>query len=544
MPQYKSVSTLVILPVLISLIILTTLAGISVVKTNLVLNSFETLENTVVQAERDVATVLSDFKTQVQEWKNVLLRGHDDENREKYWTRFQERESTIQQSLRRMLGNSAVSEKAKQTINAFLAAHNVMAEKYREGYQAYINAGFDPKVGDLAVKGIDREPAKLLTDLKLMIGQQAGDSLASLQSSTRTTLVLLIVALIAITILTVVYVIRRLRSQVIKPVKLIAQQLEGISRGDYALTLDYRSDNELGILAEATRTLHGKLKQTIEVLTNAELHVNQANETLISVTRDIHNGSLSQRDESQRLNTTTHEFQQHVDALVSIVSRVEEVARESNTSMNKCYATFEQANQGFSTLAQTVTESGQIVEALQKRSRDILGVVNVINEIADQTNLLALNAAIEAARAGEQGRGFAVVADEVRALAAKTQHSTKEINAILTAFEQEAEGAVAAMHTGKSLSDTNAEEAGNALAILSTVVSGVEQTEQEAKQLSHITEQQHVAVNTIAQVAEQIATLAEQYRGVAARKDVTEHMQQATQQVDSIVAMLNPKGGT
>ncbi|WP_100656397.1 methyl-accepting chemotaxis protein [Alteromonas flava] len=540
MPQYKSISTLVILPVLISLFVLLVLSGISVYKTTTVLSSFDQLERTVIQAERDAASVLSDFKTQVQEWKNVLLRGYKTEDREKYWARFKQKESNIQAALQRMQGSAAISEESKQTIAKFLTAHATMATEYRRGYQKFIDSGYDSKVGDAAVRGIDREPAKLLSDLKSKIASRAGADVAELQSQTRSTLLLLVLAIMAISILTVFYVIRRLRSEVIKPVKLVATQLQSIAEGEYEQTLHYRSANELGVLADSTRTLQEKLAQTVQVLSQTEIHVQKASHTLADVSRDIHAGAQSQSQESAKLNGVTAQFDQHVDELISIAQRMDEVARDSNSSMGVCYQTFEKANEGFAALAKTVTASGEIVEALQHRSRDILGVVNVINEIADQTNLLALNAAIEAARAGEQGRGFAVVADEVRALAAKTQHSTKEINAILSSFEQEAQGAVRAMQSGKALSDDNAAEASHALSMLSSAVAGVEQTEKEAKQLSHITEQQHNVASTIRSVATHIATLSEQYKGVAARKDVTEHMQKATQQVDSIVALLHP----
>ena len=114
--KYTSISRLVITPVLASFFLLVLLNGASILKSFTLLNAFDELENTLVQSERDVNDVLSTFKTQVQEWKNVLIRGHDQADREKYWERFKQRESDIRKQFSAMLQNDVISNEAKAEI--------------------------------------------------------------------------------------------------------------------------------------------------------------------------------------------------------------------------------------------------------------------------------------------------------------------------------------------------------------------------------------------------------------------------------------------
>jgi methyl-accepting chemotaxis protein len=528
-------------PVFISLFVLTSISGFSLFKTYSVLNEFEELEKTIFSAEREVSKSLSDFKTQVQEWKNVLLRGHNQDDRSKYWDRFVSKEQEIQSSLKSLLTSESIQADTKKDIRNFLAAHQLMAEKYRDGYQAFIDSNFDHKLGDAAVRGIDREPAKLLNAITNTIAERAKLALETLQANTRQTLIIIILSLVAIFIATMVYVTGRLQSQIIKPVKAISLRIRGLADNNYSDSLTYTCANELGLLAESTRILQSKLTTTVDTLIGAERHVSAANDTLNNVSSDIHSGSVEQSNASDELGQLTQLLNHSVEKLVDIASEVNTASDHTSENVKSCFATFQRANHGFVELAEKVTESSQIVDALQNRSKDILGVVNVINEIADQTNLLALNAAIEAARAGEHGRGFAVVADEVRALAAKTQQSTKEINSILSAFEEEANIAVTAMHKGKQLSDSNATEAGSALNTLGNVVDNIEHTSSSISQLNGVTNQQSDVVTTVTDITQRIVALADQYRSLAAREDISTHMKSASDQVETVVTSLQQR---
>ncbi|WP_442969474.1 methyl-accepting chemotaxis protein [Pseudomonas sp. PS02290] len=243
--------------------------------------------------------------------------------------------------------------------------------------------------------------------------------------------------------------------------------------------------------------MQGNLKHTVQQIASAADQLASAAEELTTVTDSSTRGLVMQ----------SSEIQQAATAVTEMTAAVEEVARNAVSTSQISSTTADEAHKGQQQVQQAVTaidavtfaitDSTQRVQALAGQIHDITKVLEVIRGIAEQTNLLALNAAIEAARAGEQGRGFAVVADEVRALAHRTQSSTKEIETMISHVRKGADDAVLAMGKSQSMiMDTQAlaTEAGFALKRISE---GVHQISERNMVIASAAEQQ-------AQVAREI----------------------------------------
>ena len=321
------------------------------------------------------------------------------------------------------------------------------------------------------------------------IGEGARD--AEEQEQAAITVLYIGIALAFLAALTLGLFISRLIS---RPIATAVASAQLIARGDLTHTIGSAARDEIGQLLTALGEMQEGLKATIHQIADASNQLASAAEELNAVTEDGSRGLLRQNDEIQQAAT----------AVTEMTSAVEEVARNAISTSEASKTASSQATDGLvqarnavdavNNATVEIQSSTTIVEDLAVQVRDIGKVLDVIRGIAEQTNLLALNAAIEAARAGEQGRGFAVVADEVRALAARTQSSTGEIESMIGAVRSRADQAVAAMGKSQGLvGDTQvlAKATGEALQSIATGIAQI--NDRNLVIASACEEQAHVA---------------------------------------------------
>lgn len=534
----KKLSLIISLPVLFGLLVLFALNMASLHQTQKIIRGFENMEQNTLAAERQTSVVLANFKTQVQEWKNVLLRGYDAKSLDKYWGSFVKHEGLIQQQLDLLEQNYHLPADIINDIKSFRTAHQTMARQYREGLEQFIQADFEPKFGDKVVKGMDREPAARLATLEKKIAELARQELTQLKGHANAVIQSILVLSLLLTISTISLVMYVLRQQVIRPTKSITTSVRDLMNCKYDSVMNYQSHHELGELANATRHMQDKMQSTVTLLSQAQHEVNHSFDALQEISSIINEGARSQQNVSLQLQQGMDNLNGIVNKLQNVTNLVSGATHQAKQNVDACFRIFDKANSGFERLVVDTEQTSKLIEDLQSKSASIHKVVRVINEIADQTNLLALNAAIEAARAGEHGRGFAVVADEVRTLASKTQNSTADIQAMLSSFQQDSGQAVNAMQQGKEQCIANADEAKAALARLNELVEDVADINSVVAELNQAAEAQSTVLLQMNACANQVVESSQEYIALSERTDVSSAVKQASQNLHKVVDSL------
>lgn len=365
------------------------------------------------------------FKIQVQEWKNVLLRGRNPATLDTYWKAFVEAESAVQ-ALVGQARAATTQDDIRRRLDRFDEEHRQAGEKYRAALKVFRDGNFDPHAGDRAAPEADRVPAATLLGAEAAAVGHGATSVAGTvkeaESVFRLALVLTVLSVMAALVIVWMF----LRRTVIEPIGRAAAFAEQIARGDLTNDIPSESRDEIGQLLRAMSRMKAALAEVVG-------QVRVAAEAVVTASGQVSAGTtdLSQRTEEQA--SSLEQTAASMEELSSTVKQNADNARQADELSRSATA---RAKQGGNEVVEMVVTMGDISTSASR----IAEIISVIDAIAFQTNILALNAAVEAARAGEQGRGFAVVASEVRTLAQRSAQAAKEIKDLIADSLQKVDG--------------------------------------------------------------------------------------------------------
>ncbi len=496
----------------ISLLIIIAVGLYTAFKLQQTANNFDKLTHTEVYLEEKTLLAHLAFKTQVQEWKNVLLRGHDAKQNSKYWGQFLERQRHVQQQVSELKKELEVANypELAQIAQSFLSSHKAMGEAYQQGKAEYEAAGFDFKAGDAAVKGIDRAPSDAMNQL----GEQLAEltlqtvSLHTKQAARVSTLSFIIIGLSGLAVLVISSIF--MDRQCISPINSIVKDIEILADGKLNVKIHLQRKDELGQLANATRKLQQFLLDTVSDLGQSGEQLQRSSQMLNNMSTDLAEGANQQRESSDLVATAIEEMSHSANEVSHNAANTAETTHNTDLTAHSGADAMKLVIGSIQSQVTDISHAGEVVKSLAADSNNVGAVLDVIKGIADQTNLLALNAAIEAARAGEQGRGFAVVADEVRTLAQKTQQSTSEIQAILEKIQGGANNAVSAMEQSQNRTDEVVQQVQTAESLLSEIVTSIGSVNEMNLQIASAAKEQTTVAAEIASLIGRIADVAAQ----------------------------------
>lgn len=264
--------------------------------------------------------------------------------------------------------------------------------------------------------------------------------------------------------------------------------------GDFTKRFEQRSSDELGIMASGFNRLLNRVHESIKQSKIAAQQVNQSADQLMTLAAQSLSASESQNKDTEQVAAASHEMSISAQDIAKNTDDAEQHANQANSEVRRVGDTINKTIQSIQHQSETIQNSSAVVQELVDASHSISNVLSVINDIADQTNLLALNAAIEAARAGEQGRGFAVVADEVRLLASRTQKSTEEIHDMVERLQRSGRQASEQMSLSSKIAEENVQQAQVADEVLRTVLESMDNISRlNAEIASAVNQQRYVA---------------------------------------------------
>ncbi|WP_247267632.1 MULTISPECIES: methyl-accepting chemotaxis protein [Pseudomonas] len=370
------------------------------------------------------------------------------------------------------------------TLDNYLQAQNQMMELSRQDKVDEMRTLINTRIKD----GTDQMGEQLN---KLIAINAAGAKVASTQAGEHydSAITGIIVVAVVAALATVVLALLLTRS-IVTPLNRAVQAAQTIAGGNLTQSIEVDGKDEATQLLQALSTMQINLRKTIEQIAGSATQLGAAAEELSAVTEEASRGLQQQNNEIEQAATAVNEMTAAVEEVARNAVSTSEASNQSTQAAREGRDQVVKTVDAIQTMTHDVQSTAQMIEGLAAQGRDIGKVLDVIRAIAEQTNLLALNAAIEAARAGEAGRGFAVVADEVRALAHRTAQSTQEIEKMVAGIQNGTGEAVSSMQQSNQRTQTTLEMARAAGVALEQITQSIHQINERNLVIASASEEQ------------------------------------------------------
>ena len=437
------------------------------------------------------------------------------------------------------------SEEEKNLYNEFRSAWGVYSAEYQ-------------KIKDAAFRGTSAEDASKLVlgtsstsfnqalsaldkleQLHIDLSQKENNRALAIASTTRVWIVVLLVVCVLSGVVFVVLFSRAMSA----PLKRLSVDAEQVASGDLGVVVEVGSDDEIGQLARSFEKMINNLREIIGTLADSSAQISESSAEMQTNAGHMADGAEKVAIQAITVATASEEMSATSGDIAQNCQMAAEGAERANQAAEHGAVVVEKSISVMHRIAERVQSSTKTVVALGQRSDEIGAIVGTIEDIADQTNLLALNAAIEAARAGEQGRGFAVVADEVRALAERTTRATREIGMMIKAIQQDTKTAVAAMEEGVGEVEQGTGEAARSGEALRNIQDEISALHLQVQQIATAAEEQTATTSEISSNIHNITEVAQDtVEGARKTAAAAEHLSRLSTELERLVGQFKLAG--
>lgn len=505
------------------------------------LGEYQNILTEEVSYERQSIYLQNHYKTLELAWQKLLeLEPEQQQMRSSAWEKFKATHRQLEESARQLVSDfhndDGISPNIVQLMLAFNTSYQESAKAFEAKYQRLTTGELTGKQRQLFSD--NGEMQENLVNLSKALSILSADLSEQLNKSTALRHIIARVSIISVMLLSVFFALWVIQRQLITPINKIAQRIRKMGERDFASPLKIDSQDELGRLAEDLDIARNEVAAAMREIVSASQELQKASHLVNATAKKQENDSNEIKSNLDQSSVAVNEMSATVQEITQNTQNASDAANEADQFAAAGEQVMHQTMQAMSALSEDINHTAQMMDKLETDTSSVGSVLEVIKGIAEQTNLLALNAAIEAARAGEQGRGFAVVADEVRGLAQRTQESTLEIQQIIDTILTSSSEAAKAMRQGVNKSEETAQltsKAGGVIEDITKAVSAIrdmniqiataseeqsvvaEQISKSIVEVSSLADEAYIGANKSSQVADEVETIADKMNLMAIR---------------------------